>query len=256
MNRRFAYAVDGTGRVLLSEGDVDEVIRTASVGKLLLLGRLAEELDAGRIDPAEQLRKDAVPLVADSGLWYLLDQPTLSVVDVARLVGAVSDNLATNVLLDRIGLDAVRDFAERHDLAPMELLDAVRDERDLSRPGVAETLSRASVRALVGFVQQLADGRIPARVREWMLLNTDQSMAAGAFGVDPLAHRESVDGGPLVLDKTGSDDGLRVDVGTATLGDRTVHFAVAALWDDGSEPVEHLAWMRSVGDRLRAHLGS
>jgi beta-lactamase class A len=42
--------------------------------------------------------------VEDSGLWYLLDQRDLSVHDLCVLVGAVSDNLATNALVRLVGL--------------------------------------------------------------------------------------------------------------------------------------------------------
>ena len=118
-------AVDGTGRVLARTGDVDRVRPVASVGKLLLLGHVATLLDRGALDPAEQLARESTEFVADSGLWQHLDAPSLSVLDCCRLVAAVSDNLATNVLFTRVGVDAVRAYTDALGVAPYELLDLI-----------------------------------------------------------------------------------------------------------------------------------
>ena len=54
--------------------------------------------------------------VADSWVWQHLVTDQLPVADAAVLVGAVSDNLATNVLVDLLGLDAVQ--ARARSMAP------------------------------------------------------------------------------------------------------------------------------------------
>ena len=46
----------------------------------------------------------------------------------------------------------------------------------------------------------------------WLSLNADLSMVASAFGLDPLAHR-SADHGLLLVNKTGTDGGVRSEVG-------------------------------------------
>ncbi len=90
-----------TGDVLGAAG-ADRVLPAASLGKLLLLVEVARSLDLA--EPLTRLPEDAV---ADSGLWQHLAVDTLAAGDLAALVGAVSDNLATNVLLRRVGLEAV-----------------------------------------------------------------------------------------------------------------------------------------------------
>src|SRR6195952_5909932 len=70
-----------------------------------------------------------VTRAADMGLWQHLQVPTLPVADLAILVGATSDNLATNVLLRRVGIDAVRARGEALGLSRTFLLDSVRDYR-------------------------------------------------------------------------------------------------------------------------------
>lgn len=240
------FAVDGDGRVLARVGDVDRLRPVASVGKLLLLGHIATAIAAGELDPDEQLARDSTEFVADSGLWQHLDAPTLSVVDCCRLVAAVSDNLATNVLLTRVGVDAVRSYAASLDVAPYALLDLIRDERG---PHTAPNFARGSATSLVRFLQLLHAGEVPAQVREWMRLNVDLSLAASTLALDPLAH---VDAEPLLHNKTGSDDGVRVDVGTIVLPERTVHYCVMAHWPPSAPFTRRMA--KGMGDLLRGVL--
>jgi len=88
----------GTGSVL-AHRDPDTVQRTASLGKLLLLIEVARRPEDGSLDPAEPLTPTDADLVRDSGLWWHLSAGSLPLADCAVLVGAFSDNLATNVLL-------------------------------------------------------------------------------------------------------------------------------------------------------------
>lgn len=232
--------VDQDGTVVRQEGDLDAVRPIASVGKLLLLSYVGAELDAGRIDGHELLSRLSVAAVADSGLWQHLDVDSLSVLDCCRLVAAVSDNLATNVLLERVGVGAVGSFSQSLDLAPYELLDLIRDERG---PHTAPTFARGSARSIVRFLQLLARGVVSPRVREWMALNVDLTLAADVFALDPLAH---VDDEPRLINKTGSDDGVRVDVGTVTDRGRALHYCAMVHWD-AAEPFTH-----SLAQQIRA----
>lgn len=84
------------------------VLPTASIGKVFLLIEAARAIRAGQVSPDELLRRAEFDLVGDSGLWQHLAVETLPLSDVARLVGGLSDNLATNVLLARLGLSAVQ----------------------------------------------------------------------------------------------------------------------------------------------------
>jgi len=257
----------------------DQVLKTASVGKLLLLGEVARRIDAGELKADHRVTKDGARFVRDSGLWHVLDQRDLTVVDVCRLVGAVSDNLATNVLLDLVGLDAVAGYADSIASAPMELLDYVRGEaRDLTIPGTPPTLSRASAASLIGFARRLYDGSVSPLVAEWMSLSTDLSMVASAFGEDPLAHNaigrsgspRSIGGAergrtswgdesghPALINKTGTDDGIRADVGIVRHGDRAVAYAAIVNWPtDESAPgaASVMRRMRRIGAEIRDRL--
>jgi beta-lactamase class A len=221
-------------------------LRTASVGKLLLLIETARRIEDGRLDPSEPLAKDPLLAVADSGLWQHLTVPELPVSDLAVLVAAVSDNFATNVLLARIGLGPTADLAAELGLRDTALLDFVRRERAPTDP---PTLSWGTAAELAGLMDGLAGGTIvspavSARVGSWLATGVDLSMVASGFDLDPLAHNEG-DGGPRLRNKTGSDRGVRADVGH--VGREA--YAVLANWEPpaAGRIAAVMSGMRAIG---------
>lgn len=241
------------------EQSSDLVLKTASVGKLLVLGDVARRIDGGELAADHLVSKSGARFVRDSGLWHTLDQEQLTVVDACRLVGAVSDNLATNVLIDLIGLEAVAAYGDSIGAKSMEMLDYVSGEvRDRSIPGTPPTLSRAGATSLLHYLRRLYDGTVSPRVEEWMSLNTDLSMVASAFNEDPLAHNTIGEPGhPRLINKTGTDDGIRADVGLVRDGDRAVGYAVIANWPTDDSPpglASVLTRMRRIGAEIRDRL--
>ena len=233
-----------TGEVLLEQSP-DAVLRTASVGKLLLLLEVAgRDLDA-------VLPRAAVAPVADSGLWQHLRVDALTVHDAAALVGAVSDNLATNALLGHVGLDAVDRLRQRLGLERTRLHDVVRDVRGPHDP---PTLSTGTAGELSRLMADLHAGRAvspaaSAQVLRWLAPGTDLSMVAAAWGLDPLAHT-SPDRGLQAWVKTGTDTGVRADTGVLAGPRRAVAYAVLAEFDDADRD-DVLAAMAGVGRVLR-----
>ncbi|MGN6754456.1 MAG: serine hydrolase [Intrasporangium sp.] len=246
---------DASGMPLSSQGAHAE-LRTASVGKVLLLLSVAGLLCDGSLSADEMLRREPVDAVADSGLWWQLSVDALPLADVAQLVGAVSDNLATNVLLRRVGVDYVARVGSSLGLERTALHDKVRDVRG---PGDPATLSTGTAEELSSLMLRLetttAMGPEPdSLVRQWLSSNVDLSMVGSAFvarlGLDPLAH---LDGPIRFFNKTGTDAGVRADVGTVTVGDRTLAWAAIANWapeDDGRLVSEAMAGMRRIGDEI------
>lgn len=246
------HVVDVASGEVLASRTPTRVLPTASVAKVLVLTELAARLEAGEIDPAEPMDRRTVAPVADSGLWQRLAVDVLPVVDAAALVGAVSDNWATNALVARLGLEAVQARGRALGLAGSTLLDLV---RDLRRPEDPPTLSVGSAAEWVGAFVRLAGGSwvspgVSRRVLGWLDAGVDHSMVLSAFGADPL-----VPGGGLV-NKTGTSSGVRADVGLVRRGDRAAAYACLAAWDEGDDgPVDVvLDEMRRTGLLLRAHL--
>ena len=243
-----------TGAVLGAEGS-ERVHTTASIGKILLLAEIAVRFVDGRLSRTEMLARTPDDAVADSGLWQHLVADALPAADLATLVGAVSDNLATNVLLRRVGLASVTERARTLGLKDTALLDRVRDIRRPSDPpalsvGTAGELSDLMVMLHRGQVRSKAVSR---QVLDWLSLDTDTSMVAGALGMDPLAHLD-VDRGLTLAHKTGTNHGTRADVGLVTGPRGSVAYAVLATFDDADRD-RVLAEMFRVGERIRSQVG-
>jgi beta-lactamase class A len=93
--------------------NADEAVQTASVIKLSILYHVLLEVRAGRARWNERiaLRKD--DQVAGSGVLLFFDTPlSLTLHDVVSMMIDVSDNTATNLLIDRFGIEAINRDAE------------------------------------------------------------------------------------------------------------------------------------------------
>ena len=88
--------------------DADAVVQTASVIKLAILFEAMEQVHAGKVNWDDKITLMPGDAVSGSGLLLFLGTPlTLSLKDVLTLMIVMSDNTATNLAIDKIGLDAV-----------------------------------------------------------------------------------------------------------------------------------------------------
>ena len=95
-----------TGRVVAI--DADQVVQTASVIKLTVLFEAMEQVRAGKAHWDDKVALKPGDAVSGSGVLMFMDAPLeLTLKDVLTLMIVMSDNTATNLAIDRIGLDAV-----------------------------------------------------------------------------------------------------------------------------------------------------
>ena len=236
---------DSNGEVLMEENP-DAVLSIASVGKILLLLAIAQRFSDDELKAIHIERATAIP-VADSGLWQHLDAVNLSLHDLVVLVASLSDNWATNALIENVGLPFVWGAANAWGLSDTKLLDLVRDVRDENTaPRLAEGTAR-ELHALVTAMAGSAPGSPGARVASWLRLNTDLSLVASAFGLDTLAHADP--SAPVTLwNKTGTDSGVLVDVGVVKGPRAEARYAVIV----NSENAHGATHTRELRDALRA----
>jgi len=103
------YARDlATGKTVAIAAD--EPVPTASVIKLGILYTALEQIRAGRAHFDDRLMLHHDDQVPGSGVLLFLDAPhTLTLKDALTLMIAVSDNTATNLVIDDLGLDTIDD---------------------------------------------------------------------------------------------------------------------------------------------------
>ena len=102
------YAVHNldTGEHLERRGD--EPFPTASLIKVPILVALFERIEKGEMSLADPIRVTRVDKVPGSGqLQFLHDNVEITVGDAARLMTTISDNTATNLLLDKVPMRKV-----------------------------------------------------------------------------------------------------------------------------------------------------
>lgn len=84
-----------------------ETFPTASAIKLAIVYELFAQADDKTINPGEMVTLDRRQAVGGTGVLVEMGTPTLSIRDYAVLMVTLSDNTATNVLIDRLGLDRI-----------------------------------------------------------------------------------------------------------------------------------------------------
>ena len=212
----------------------DELFPTASVMKLPLLVTLYEDARAGRIDLAERIVYHHDTRVAGSGVLQYLDAglaPTLR--DLAILMMTVSDNTATDLLVERVTKDRVEATMVRYGLDSIRIPFDIREmlmelvDMDHREPGGYDELGRR-LRLSTGsggrsMIPTEADRASPADLcRLLVLIGTNAILdPADCEAIVALMKRiqsgTRIPGllpkGTVVAHKTGSYRRLRNDVG-------------------------------------------
>lgn len=237
-----------TGETLLSERQ-ERVLNTASIGKLFLLHRLLVDVDEGLRRLEDTATRLPHEMIGASGLWSRMQADTFSLYDLGLLIGAVSDNDATNVLGRVVGMERVRQHALDLGFEHTRLNDIVRWPIP---PGYPKRLSEGNASELVRLVRMIADGDGLSEgsrdtLARWLAAGTDHSMVAQPFNFDPLDH-DFFDRGVWLWSKTGTLRSVRGDVGIVMTDERRVAYAVLAQWEQGKDPRDAvLAAMAEVG---------
>lgn len=222
----------GSGRHLAYHED--ELFPTASVIKLPLLVTLYEDAQDGRIDLAERVVYREDTRVAGSGVLQYLDPGlALTLRDLAVLMMTVSDNTATDLLLDRVTKSRVEETMARYGLHSIKIPFDIREmlmelvDLDHQEPGGYDELRRL-LRLSVGtggrsMIPAEADRATPADLCHLLeLIGTNAILGeAGCTAVVELMKRiqsgTRIPGllpkGTVVAHKTGSYRRLRNDVG-------------------------------------------
>jgi beta-lactamase class A len=198
----------------------DTKVRTASTIKLPILAALESLVAAGKVKWDERIALKPGDKVAGSGvLGSLADNTDLTVRNLAILMIIVSDNTATNLILDRITADAVNDYLDTIGLTATRSNRKVRgDGSKLAAPtgwskaGQLEEnakfgLGVSTPREMVKLLEMLHQGKIvsPEASKDILAIMKDQQVKDG------IGRHELADWS--VASKSGSLDALRSDVG-------------------------------------------
>ncbi len=106
------YADDFHGNIIAI--GADEKFETASTIKTFILASLFDQIEKGRASLEDMLTYRKQHMVDGSGVLCSLDPGiVLRAKDVATLMIIVSDNIATNMMIDYLGVDIINDYIQK-----------------------------------------------------------------------------------------------------------------------------------------------
>ena len=225
--------------------DGDRWFHAASTIKVAVLMALATAMAEGRFQLASRLAVRNRFLSAAGGTPFRISAArdanadvhahigrTMRVEELALHMIATSSNLATNLLLDLVGVEYARDVLAKAGVDGVDLRRGVEDEKALA----AGIVNRATARGLVQLFRAIHEERAGAHGTPWMLHVLRQQAFTNGI---PAGLPESVRAQATVANKTGEISNMSHDAGLVFLPDETV-YAVAVLTEtpDGVAPTQ------------------
>jgi beta-lactamase class A len=210
------YATDGTS---LFEWHAQRVMPSASLIKTPMLLCLLEQVAQGKLslDTVYPLPEgDRTP--GTGILSQLPGVPSLSLRELALLMIILSDNVATNALIDLLGMDNINAWSAQ---AGLQHTDLQRHMMDMKAREAGKDNWTTAQDACSTLLYLLHSPALPENLRQQGLDMLADQRERGHFAailpsIAQLAH------------KTGSLPGLRHDAGILTMGERSVVLAVMA----------------------------
>ncbi len=215
------------------------VFPTASAIKLAIVYELFKQAQEGKVHLDERITLDRAKAVGGSGVLFEMGTPTLSISDYAVLMVTLSDNTATNVLIDRLGM---ADISHR-----MQAL------------GLGETRLRRHMMDTAAAKRGDENVSTPNELAELLRLMTGPQAPGGAAArPNPMAEaiellkkpkesrlRKGLPEGVATADKPGELDGVRVDAGIVYATNRPYIFCVMTTFlkdeGEGEKAIEEMS---------------
>lgn len=258
--RELALAVDDLESGVKSRYNADRWFHAASTIKLAILVGVFGAIHRGDLLPQSRVHVRNRFLSAYDGSPYRvrIDRDanpevhreigrTLRVSELADAMITSSSNLATNLLLDLVGLDVLQRTIDSFGLDGIDLRRGVEDELAFEH-GIN---NRVTANGLVGLLRLIGEGRAfsPLLSQQMLGILHDQHFKSGIPAGLPREAR--------VAHKTGEISTIAHDAGLVYLPDRKPYaIAVLTAWDPSTggrsatiAAVSYLAYAAIVGDK-------
>ena len=215
--RLSAVVTDGSGVLAQVEGD--RVVTAASTVKVPIMVAVLRRVASGQLRLSDTVRLDGTRVGGSGPLAALTSVTRLPVGELIELMITLSDNDATNALLDLVGLSEVDRLCPELGMTRTRVRRRLMDQDAVAR-GRDNTTCAADL------------AQVLALLRRGDLLEAPQTR----FALDVLAAQQFVDGLPALLptgvwrgNKTGELFGVRHDMMLLEVGGRWLAVAVTAI---------------------------
>jgi len=214
----------------------DEVLPTASSIKIAILAELYRQAQQGKIKLDDLYTLQSSDLVSGSGIAGALTPGVtrLTIRDVAALMISVSDNSATNIIIDRVGMENVNALLDSLGLTHTRLRRKMMDVK-----AAAEGRENiATPREMVQLLENLYRGRV---LNKQM---TDDFFALLSVHKESYIPRELPED-LRIANKPGELEGVRNDSGIVFTGNRPFAISVMTTYlrreKDGGDAIVRIA---------------
>ena len=233
-----------TGDVVALQPDVP--VQTASVIKLALLWEAMQQIRAGKAhwDDKVTLTKDNQ--TDGSGVLGFFDTPaTLTLKDILSMMVIVSDNTATNVAIDAIGLDATNHELQRLGLKNTWLYKKIGKPANFPMPEDQKRfgLGKTTAREMATLMQRIVtcrlndDNAAPAPADRAICGVTLHMLRSQMYRDGAPRYLETVDtseDGSAIASKTGALDAVRNDVDAVAAKNGLILLSIFT-WDNADK---------------------
>lgn len=251
---RHRLSADGAGLslcLLAPNGDellgihAEQSKPSASTIKIAILLAALQQVDAGRHQLDESIRITADNRVGGTGVLFGLPSvQQLSLQELCQLMMVVSDNTATNQLIDLLGLDAINHFIQTSGLQHTALRRKMMDT-EAQKAGRDNTSSARDLCLLMHWLQQAGHLSAAMQSHALHLMATERPQALLAAALPD---------GVQACNKVGQLANLRNDVGIFRRGDSSLILGVMAT--GFLDPLTSRGLYGGQGELLLAEIGA
>jgi beta-lactamase class A len=235
--------------------DGDRWFHAASTIKVAVLACVYATLEARDVTPWHRLHvRNRFFSIADGSPYRILAARdadaevyqnigrTMRIGDLARHMIAVSSNLATNVLLDFVGVPRARQILDRTGISGVELIRGVEDDRAFD-VGLS---NQTTAQGMIGLLRGIYEGRFASRslTAEMIEILCAQEFNSGIPAGLPAPVRAAA----RVAHKTGEISTVTHDVGLIFLPGRPP-YALAVLTETPRDTVERFEPVARISSR-------
>jgi beta-lactamase class A len=218
----------------------EEVFPTASIIKLPVLLTLMQQVQDGQysLDDTIMLRRG--DQIGGSGLLQFLSPGlTMPIRDWAFLMMSISDNLATNVLIDQVGMEKVQAWLAEHDYPDVALrrkIDFTILNKDQNELGTATPAALTRMMTAVFHNKHLTPDACQEMLRMMNKVGADRMGRYLPF--EPFGSEVAEDAKLNLAGKTGSLKGMRGQTAVVWRGKREENrgFAITVINEGNREP--------------------